>query len=47
MQEKKKNGTSKKEEPHVATLRRNRKGGKEVVNFSSIYGSLFAKGSIS
>jgi hypothetical protein len=41
-QEKKRNGTSKEEEPHAATLRRN-KGGEEVVNFSSIYGSLFAK----
>jgi hypothetical protein len=42
-QEKKRNGTSKEEEPHVATLRRNRRGHEEVVNFSSIYGSLFAK----
>lgn len=42
-QEKKRNGTSKEEEPHAATIRRNRGGGEEVVNFSSIYGSLFAK----
>jgi hypothetical protein len=35
-QEKKKNGTSKEEQPHAAALRRNKRRGKEVVNFSSI-----------
>lgn len=43
MHEKKRNCTSKEEEPHATTLGRNRRGVKEVVNFSNIYGSLFAK----
>jgi hypothetical protein len=43
MHEKKRNCTSKEEEPHATTLGRNRRRGKEVVNFSNIYGSLFAK----
>ncbi len=35
-QERKRNGTSKEEEFHVATLGKNRVRGKKVVNFSSI-----------
>jgi hypothetical protein len=43
MQERKRNGTSKEEEFHVATLGKNRGKGKKVVNFSIIEGSFFAK----